>query len=116
LTPELYTARNRQQTVYRASDELAHEEWLARLDRAADRLALESEARSRAADLFLSTMPEPDRSKPAAMATALYVGSLVAGDRRSQTAVAEATGVSRLTVQGRWKELMETAGLEPPGW
>jgi len=102
--------------VYRASDEVEHEAWLARLDRAADRLDLGSDARSRAADLFLSELPEADRSKRATLAAALYVGCLVAGERRTQRDVADAVGVSRLTVQGRWKDLMETAGLEPPSW
>jgi transcription initiation factor TFIIIB Brf1 subunit/transcription initiation factor TFIIB len=102
--------------VYRASDEVEQEAWLARLDRAADRLELGSDARSWATDLFLSTLPEADRSKRATMAAALYVGCLVAGERRAQGEVAEAAGVSRLTVQGRWKELMEEAGLEPPSW
>jgi transcription initiation factor TFIIIB Brf1 subunit/transcription initiation factor TFIIB len=102
--------------VYRASDEVEHEAWLARLDRAADRLELGTDARSRAADLFLSTLPEADRSKRATMAAALYVGCLVAGERRAQGEVAEAAGVSRITVQSRWKELMEEAGLEPPSW
>ena len=102
--------------MYRASDEVEHEAWLARLDRAADRLGLGSEARSRAADLFLSELPEADRSKRATLAAALYVGCLVAGERRAQGEVAEAVGVSRLTVQGRWKDLMEAAGLDPPSW
>lgn len=102
--------------MYRASDEVEHEAWLTRLERAADRLELGTEARSRAADLFLSTLPVADRSKPAAMATALYVGSLVAGERRSQGDVADATDVSRLTIQQRWKGMMEDAGLEPPAW
>jgi len=61
-------------------------------------------------------VPEADRSKRAAVAASLYAGSLVAGDRRSQGAVAEAVGVSRLTVQGRWKDLLDDAGLEPPDW
>ena len=102
--------------MYRASDEVEHEAWLARLDRAADRLELGSDARSRAADLFLSTLPETDRSKRATMAAAIYVGCLVAGERRAQGEVAEAADVSRLTVQSRWKDLMEEAGLEPPSW
>lgn len=102
--------------VYRASDEVEQEAWLARLDRAADRLELGSDARSRAADLFLSTLPETDRSKRATMAAALYVGCLLASERRAQGDVADAVGVSRLTVQGRWKDLMEEAGLEPPSW
>jgi transcription initiation factor TFIIIB Brf1 subunit/transcription initiation factor TFIIB len=102
--------------VYRASDEVLHESWLAELEAAADRLNLCAAAQSRAADLFLSTLPDSDRSKRAAMATALYVGALAEQDGRSQSAVAEATDVSRLTIQGRWKDLMREAGLEPPDW
>jgi transcription initiation factor TFIIIB Brf1 subunit/transcription initiation factor TFIIB len=102
--------------VYRASDEVANEEWLGDLDEIADRLDLGDDARSRAADLFLSTVPEADRSKRAALATSLYVGSLVAGDRRSQSAVAEAAGVARLTIQQRWKDMLESAGLDAPEW
>lgn len=102
--------------MYRASDEREHDRWLSDLDEAADRLELSESARSRAADLFLSTVPDGDRSKPAGLAAALYVGALVEGDRRSQAAVADAVGVARLTVQQRWKELLEEAGLEPPRW
>jgi len=102
--------------VYRASDERDHADWLAELEQAADRLELGTEARSRARDLFLSTLPENERSKPAALATALYVGSLVSGDQHSQGAVAEAVGVSRLAIQQRWKEQLDAAGLEAPKW
>jgi transcription initiation factor TFIIIB Brf1 subunit/transcription initiation factor TFIIB len=102
--------------VYRASDRLENERWLADLQRAAERLDLGSEARSNAEDLFLSTVPENDRSKPAAVAASLYAGSLIAGDQRSQGDVADAVGVTRLTIQQRWKPLLERAGLEPPTW
>jgi transcription initiation factor TFIIIB Brf1 subunit/transcription initiation factor TFIIB len=50
------------------------------------------------------------------MAASLYVGALLASGGRSQTSVAEAAGVSRLSVQQRWKELVESVGLEAPGW
>jgi transcription initiation factor TFIIIB Brf1 subunit/transcription initiation factor TFIIB len=102
--------------VYRASDEREHREWLEELEVAADRLGLGTDARSRAADVFLSSVPDEDRSKRATLAASLYVGALVAGEQRSQASVAEAAGVSRLTVQQRWKELLEAAGLDPPGW
>jgi transcription initiation factor TFIIIB Brf1 subunit/transcription initiation factor TFIIB len=102
--------------MYRARDEVANEEWLADLERAADRLELGTEARSWAGDLFLSALPADDRSKPAVLAASLYAGGLVGGDRRSQQSVADAVGVSRLSVQQRWKELLRDAGLEPPGW
>lgn len=102
--------------MYRASDERDNEVWLAELNEAADRLDLSTQARSRAADVFLSALPDEERSKRATMAAALYVGGLVAGEQRSQRTVAEAAGVSRLSVQQRWKELLETTGLDPPDW
>lgn len=105
-----------QQAVYRARDELDNAEWLAELEAAADRLGFGSEARSRARGIFLSTVPEQDRSKRATLAASLYVGALVAGDQPTQGAVADAVGVSRLSVQQHWKELLEATGLDPPDW
>ena len=102
--------------MYRARDERDNAEWLADLETAADRLDLGTDARSCARDAFLTGVPEQDRSKPAAIAAALYVGALVAGDQRSQGTVAEAVGVSRLAVQQRWKDLLDTAGLDAPEW
>ncbi|GAD53786.1 transcription initiation factor TFB [Halarchaeum acidiphilum MH1-52-1] len=102
--------------MYRAGDAFDHAEWVAEIERVADRLDLDGDARSTAEDLFLSTLPEEERSKRATLAAAVYAGSLVAGDQRSQTAVAEAADVSRGTVQGRWKDLLADAGLEPPTW
>lgn len=102
--------------MYRASDRLENERWLADLQRAADELELGSDARSTAEDLFLSTVPDAERSKPAVIAASLYAAGLIAGDRRSQRSVADAVGVTRLTVQNRWKPLLEEAGLDPPTW
>jgi transcription initiation factor TFIIIB Brf1 subunit/transcription initiation factor TFIIB len=102
--------------VYRARDQVANERWLADLESAADTLDLGTDARERATDLFLSTIPAEDRSKRAVLAASIYAGALIAGDRRSQGAVADAAGVSRLTVQKRWKPLLEEAGLQPPTW
>ncbi|MFB6194350.1 MAG: transcription initiation factor IIB family protein [Halobaculum sp.] len=102
--------------MYRASDEVANEEWLTEIRQAAEALELSSGARSNATELFLTNVPETDRSKPAVAAAALYAGALVAGDERSQTAVAEAVGVSRLAVQQRWKELLADAGFDTPDW
>ena len=102
--------------MYSARDERDNAEWLAELEAAADRLGLSTSARSCARDVFLSAVPEQDRSKPAAVAAALYVGTLVAGEQQSQRAVADAVGVSRLAVQQRWKDLVERAGLDAPNW
>ena len=110
--------------MYRASDQVDNDEWLGELDQAADRLDLSGDARSFAADLFLSTVssdapadqPTADRTKRAVVAASLYAGSLIAGEQRSQGAVAESVGVARLTIQKRWKQLLEDAGLQPPSW
>jgi transcription initiation factor TFIIIB Brf1 subunit/transcription initiation factor TFIIB len=102
--------------MHRASDRVENEEWLGRLQRAADRLDLGSDARSNAADLFLSDVPDSDRSKPAAAAASLYAGALIAGEERSQTAVADAMGVTRLSIQKRWKDILRDAGFRPPSW
>ncbi|WP_299236139.1 transcription initiation factor IIB family protein [Natronomonas sp.] len=104
--------------MYRARDQVEHDEWTAAIDDAAERLDLGGDAKSRAIDLFLSTVADADadRSKRATAAASLYAGALIAGEERSQSAVADAAGVSRLTVQTRWKDLLAEAGLEPPGW
>ena len=102
--------------MYRASDRVTHEAWLAEIESAADALDLGTQARSHAVDLFLSSIPEADRSKRANLAASVYVGALVAGEERSQSAVADAADVSRLTVQQRWKPMLESAGLDAPDW
>jgi transcription initiation factor TFIIIB Brf1 subunit/transcription initiation factor TFIIB len=102
--------------MYRARDQVENEEWLTAIDAAAERLDLGGDAKSRAIDLFLSTVPSEERSKRATVAASLYAGSLIAGERRSQSDVADAVGVSRLTVQKRWKDLLDEFGLEPPKW
>jgi len=102
--------------VHRASDRIEQADWLEDLGDAADELDLSEEARSRAVELFLSNVPEADRSKPAAIAASLYAGGLLAGEERSQTEVADAVGVSRLAVGSRWKERLREAGFDPPAW
>jgi transcription initiation factor TFIIIB Brf1 subunit/transcription initiation factor TFIIB len=102
--------------MYRARDHVDNEEWLAEIDRASDSLELGSEARSNAVDLFLTHVPDADRSKPATAAASIYAGGLIAGEERSQTAVADAMGVTRLSIQQRWKDILEDAGFRPPSW
>lgn len=102
--------------MYRAGDEVDQRAWLEELERVADSLGLNAEARATAKDLFLSAVPEEERSKKAVVAASVYAGALIAGDQHSQTAVADAADVSRLSVQQRWKELLEAAGFRPPSW
>jgi transcription initiation factor TFIIIB Brf1 subunit/transcription initiation factor TFIIB len=102
--------------MYRAGDELDQQRWMEELEALADDLDLEAEARSTAKDLFLSAVPDEERSKPAALAASVYAGALIAGDQRTQTTVADAADVSRLVIQDRWKGILEDAGFEPPSW
>jgi transcription initiation factor TFIIIB Brf1 subunit/transcription initiation factor TFIIB len=102
--------------MYRAGTERAEAELLADLDRMAERLDLDGDARSVAQELYLTQQPVSDRSKRPLLAACLYAGSLVAGEQRSQVAVAEVAGVSRLSIQSRWQELLEDAGFESPSW
>lgn len=102
--------------MHSARDRVEYEPWLEELEQAADRLELSSEARSYASELFLLEVPDADRSKRATLAASLYAGALVASDGRSQGDVAAAADVSRLSIQSRWKDLLEEAGLEPPRW
>ncbi len=102
--------------MYRAGTEQHEKEALAALDRVGERLELSADARSVAQELYLSQLPVAERSKKALLAASVYAGALIAGDQRSQIQVAEAAEVSRLTIQSRWRELLEEAGLEPPSW
>ncbi|MGQ4557032.1 transcription initiation factor IIB family protein [Halobellus sp. GM3] len=102
--------------MYSARDQVTNEKWLQRIERGADRLGLGSETRSYAADMFLSQAPEEDRSKRAVAAASLYAGALIAGEECSQSSVADAMGVARLSVQQRWKAVLEAAGFRPPSW
>ena len=102
--------------MYRARDRLEHSDWLDRLDEAGADLDLSQSTRSTAEDLFLSHLPDTERSKPAVAAASLYAAALIDGEERSQPAVAEAMDVSRLSIQSRWKEIMADAGFQPPTW
>lgn len=102
--------------MYRARDRVENEEWLAEIRRGAEALDLGGEAKSNAADIFLANVPDRERSKPAIAAASLYAGALIAGEERSQASVAEAMGVTRLSVHNHWKELLREAGFEAPTW
>lgn len=102
--------------MYPARDRIEHEAWLDRIEAAAAGLGLGDEARANAVDLFLSDVPDDDRSKPAAAAASLYAGALLAGEQRSQGAVAGAMDVSRPSVQHRWKGRLADAGFDVPDW
>lgn len=102
--------------MHRASDEVEHAAHLDAIEAAAAALELEDRTVSAARDLFLTSVPETERSRRATAAASLYAAGLVTGDQRSQGAVADAFGVSRLSVQQGWKPLVEAAGFTAPDW
>lgn len=102
--------------MYRARDAVENEEWLAVIEAAGQDLGVDPGTISTAEDLFLSSIPDEDRSKKAMAAASLYAATLVSGDQRSQGTVADAVGVSRLSVQSNWKRLVESAGFDAPTW
>ncbi len=106
--------------MYRARDHLVYADHLDTLTEAAADLDLDDEARSDAVDLLLNALSDLDdpeeRTIRALVAASLYAGALLAGQERPQGAVADAVGVSRLTVQQRWKDLLDDAGLDTPTW
>ena len=102
--------------MYSARDRVEHAEWLTAIEQGADSLELGSDARSTAEDLFLSNVPDRERSMAAVAAASLYAGALIAGEQRSQTAVADAMDVTRLSIQSKWKRILRDAGFRPPSW
>lgn len=102
--------------MYRASDRVANEEWVERLDEACATLDLDDETLATATDLFLTHVPEGERSKGPTAAASLYAATLITGQERSQSAVADAMDVTRLSVQQHWKPILEAAGFRSPSW
>lgn len=102
--------------MYRAGDAVQNQEWLAELDRVASRLELDASAKTTARDIFLTAIPEDRRSMQPVLAASIYAAGLIDGDQREQTAVAAAAGVSRLSIQKRWKALLEENGFRAPSW
>ncbi|GAB6878024.1 transcription initiation factor IIB family protein [Halorubrum gandharaense] len=102
--------------MYRASDRVDNDEWVERLREACAELDLDDDALTTATDMFLSEVPDEERSKAATAAASLYAAALVRGQERSQSAVADAMSVSRLSVQQGWKPVLEAAGFSAPTW
>lgn len=102
--------------MYRASDRVDNAAWLDRLDDACATLDFDEEVFTTATDLFLSQAPDSEQGKRVTAAASLYAAALIRGQERPQSAVADAMGVSRLSVQKRWKQILEDAGFSPPTW
>lgn len=112
----LYDTSAKSAVMYSARTRVENEQWIEEIAATAEELDLDADAQSTATDLFLSSVPETERSKRAVMAASIYAATLITSQARSQSAVADAAGVARLTIQQRWKDLLREAGMEPPGW
>lgn len=102
--------------MYSARDRLENQRWLDQIADATETLGLGEKTRHTAEELFLTHLPDSNRSKPAVAAAALYAATLIAGEERSQRSVADAMDVTRLSVQSRWKPILRDAGYDPPTW
>lgn len=86
------------------------------LGRAADELGVPDETVRVARELYLLSLPVPERSETAVLAASCYTAGLVTGAERAQSAVADAFDVSRLAIQSRWRDQLDLLGLSPPEW
>lgn len=102
--------------MYRASDAKEYQASLETIEAVATDLGLDATTIATARDLFLTVAPDDSRSESALAAASLYAATLLTGDHRAQGTIAEAFGVSRLSVQSNWKSLVEAAGFDAPSW
>jgi len=52
------------------------------------------------------------RARPCADAIALYISSILCGERRTQREVADVAGVTEVTIRNRYKELAEKLDID----
>ncbi len=78
-------------------------------------LGLSGEAQSKAIDLLKEATKKgltSGRGPTGVAAAAIYIASVVSGERRTQRDVADVARVTEVTVRNRYKELCEKLGLE----
>ncbi len=84
------------------------------VNRFCSKLKLSAEAKKRANDI-LKLARDNDltsgKGPTGVAAAAIYIASLLTGERRTQRSVAEVAGVTEVTIRNRYKELTEKLGL-----
>ena len=78
-------------------------------------LTLKGEVQSRAVEILRQAGEREltsGRSPTGVAAAAIYISSILCGDRRTQREVAEVAGVTEVTIRNRYKELAEKLGIE----
>ncbi|AFN03480.1 transcription initiation factor IIB chain b [Pyrococcus furiosus COM1] len=89
------------------------------VDKFADELELSERVRRRTVDILRRANEEgitSGKNPLSLVAAALYIASLLEGERRSQKEIARVTGVSEMTVRNRYKELVMKLGLKSLWW
>ena len=78
-------------------------------------LELKGEVQSRAVEIIRKAMEEEltsGRGPTGVAAAAIYISSILCGERRTQREVADVAGVTEVTIRNRYKELAEELDIE----
>jgi len=85
------------------------------IERFGTALGLSGEVRSKAREILKKAMDKEltsGRGPTGVSAAALYIASVLLGERRTQREVAEVAGVTEVTIRNRYKELAEKLDIE----
>ncbi len=83
--------------------------------RYADALKLSEDVREKAVQILKAVMEKglvSGRSPTGVSAAVVYIASAISGERRTQKEVADAAGVTEVTIRNRYKELKEQLNIE----
>ncbi|WP_287950929.1 transcription initiation factor IIB [Acidiplasma sp.] len=84
------------------------------VNRFCSKLRLSMEARKRAEEILKMAVDNDltsGKGPTGVAAAAIYIASLITGERRTQRAIAEVAGVTEVTIRNRYKELTEKLNL-----
>ncbi len=85
------------------------------VDRFGSELGLSGEVRSKAIEILKKAMDQEltsGRGPTGVSAAAIYIASVLLGERRTQREVADVAGVTEVTIRNRYKELAERLDIE----
>jgi transcription initiation factor TFIIB len=78
-------------------------------------LTLRGEVQSKAVEILRQASEKEltsGRGPTGVAAAAIYISSILCGDRRTQREVAEVAGITEVTIRNRYKELAEELDIE----
>lgn len=85
------------------------------IDRFGSELGLSGEVRSKAIEILKKAMDQEltsGRGPTGVSAAAIYIASVLLGERRTQREVADVAGVTEVTIRNRYKDLAERLNIE----